>query len=184
MRKLSQRHRNFCLDVFKGLNQTQAYFKHFDCKSLEVARADAARLLTDDSIQQYLQKLHSKAEDSTIATVKERKEKLSEILRKSLPQQVRPRDMILAASELNKMDGIYQLPQTPEGGFSYTELTRAALQALKEAQDEGRVLSIETQRVMERVSARIAPRDTESRNKAPEMLNEGDSIIEEGETEE
>ena len=154
-KNLSQRQEIFCNQIFLGKTASQAAIVAGYGKT---GPTFTTKILKSSKVREHLEELRRPTAQTTVATVKERKEKLSEIMRKPLPEQVRPRDMILAADALNKMDGIYQLPVTPEGGFSYAELTRAALQALKEAQEEGRVLSIETQRVIARVEARTATR--------------------------
>ena len=170
---LSQRQEIFCNQIFLGKTASEAAII---AGYGEYAATNTTKLLKATNVLARIDELRRLNTNGTIATVKERKEKLSEILRKPLPEQVRPRDMILAAGELNKMDGIYQLPTVPNGGFSYAELTRAALAALKDAQVEGRVLSIETQRVIARVEAKTPLTAPESQKETPQMLIEGDII--------
>lgn len=78
--KLTQKQRNFALDVFRDVTPSEAYLIHYKCKP-SASYSLASRLLTNAKIQSYLEELRNKAEEASIASVVERKQILSQILR-------------------------------------------------------------------------------------------------------
>jgi len=83
-RKLTQQQEGFCLDVFQEIPAGKAYLTHYKCKP-SAADSLASRLLRNAKIQSRLQELRKKAEDASVASVLERKQRLSEIARANVP---------------------------------------------------------------------------------------------------
>lgn len=77
--------KNFCLDIVNDVKQGQAYLNHYHCKSMAVAAVQANRLLQKPYIQAELARLRKKTEDDTVMGILERKQKLSEIARGTIP---------------------------------------------------------------------------------------------------
>ena len=98
----NNRHEKFALSLFKGMSQQdttlQAGYK------ASRARQTASRLATMLPIVARLLELHKKAESDAIMSVRERKERLSEIAR---APTIKLYDPVRAIGELNKMDGDY-----------------------------------------------------------------------------
>ncbi len=81
---LTEKQRNFALDVFRDVTPSKAYLIHYKCKP-SASRTLASRLLTNANVLAFLQELRQKAEDASVASVLERKQRLTEILRASVP---------------------------------------------------------------------------------------------------
>lgn len=96
------RHEKFALALFKGMSQKDAAIGAGYKPSR--ARQTASRLATNGNIVARILELHQKAESDAIMSVRERKERLSEIARKGNPNLADP---ISAIRELNKMEGSY-----------------------------------------------------------------------------
>lgn len=77
--KLNQRQEMFCLFIFSGKSQTQAYIDAGFAPA--AARICASQLLTMPNIRARLKELNLEIEDEAIATAIERKQTLTEILR-------------------------------------------------------------------------------------------------------
>jgi len=97
---LTQKQEAFTLLTFKTNEPADAYLEIYKCKSKAVASAAATRLLKNVNVQALLEELNRKTEDDTIATVLERKQRLTEIIRGNNPIQ--------AIAELNKMEKVYE----------------------------------------------------------------------------
>ncbi len=83
--KLTVKQEKFILNVFSGMNQSEAYRQAgYANNSLATVKANASRLATSANVLQRLEKLQLKAESSKIMSVIERKERLSEIARGKL----------------------------------------------------------------------------------------------------
>ena len=84
--KLTQRQENFCLNVFSGMPQREAYLKagYSPNSSLAVIDVNASKLAKNNKVLLRLEELRSKAESDKIMSVQERKERLSEIARARL----------------------------------------------------------------------------------------------------
>lgn len=115
--KLSQKELNFCIEYFsnprnQALAYCRAYGKDFtDPKAKASAYSSASRILKKDKIQKYLKELQKKAEGQAIATVSERKKKLTEIARFKINKDDDAKtinQVINAIDTLNKMDGTYK----------------------------------------------------------------------------
>lgn len=81
---LTAKQEKFVLNVFRGMNQTQSYMDVYKCKSMEVAKANASRLLTKANVSQRLEDLRSQVSDAAVADVEERKRFLTKIMRTKL----------------------------------------------------------------------------------------------------
>ena len=80
-RELTQKMRAFTLRVFQTDEPTSSYMQIYKVKSKRTAAASATRLLKKDNIQAYLTELRQKTVDDSVATVLERKQVLTEIIR-------------------------------------------------------------------------------------------------------
>jgi len=81
VRELTQKMRAWTLLTFQTNEPTDSYMKIYKCKSKGVAAASATRLLKKVNVQAYLAELRQKTLDDSVATVLERKQRLTEILR-------------------------------------------------------------------------------------------------------
>ena len=84
--RLTQKQENFTLNLFKGMYQRDAYIDAYHpTYSMVTIDGNASRLANNEKVRTRLAELRLKAEDDTIATPKERKQRLTEILRATLP---------------------------------------------------------------------------------------------------
>jgi len=83
MKRLTQKQETFCLKYFELGNATEA--AKLAGYSARTARFLAAQTLTKLNVQLRLQELRQKAEDASVASVLERKQVLTEIVRARLP---------------------------------------------------------------------------------------------------
>lgn len=107
---LSEQQRNFTLDVFRDMPARKAYMAHYNVTDVAVADANASRLLSNAKVQAYLAELREAAVTPKIATVIERKERLSQFIREDLPGKYGGKSRgpaIASVAELNKMEGAY-----------------------------------------------------------------------------
>jgi hypothetical protein len=82
IKELTQKQLTFCLRLFETGVRGQSYMDAgYRAKNMYVASVCAARLLKNAKIQGYLQLLQGEAQDSTIMSVVERKQVLTEIAR-------------------------------------------------------------------------------------------------------
>ena len=80
--KLTQKQENFCLNVFQGMSQREAYIQSYKPNyAITTIDANASRLASNEKVLKRLTELREKAQNSKIASVIERKEILSEIAR-------------------------------------------------------------------------------------------------------
>ena len=83
--KLTQKQENFCLNVFQGMSQREAYIQSYKPNyAITTIDANASRLASNEKVLKRLSELREKAQNSKIASVIERKEILSEIARASM----------------------------------------------------------------------------------------------------
>jgi len=85
--RLTQKQERFARFVFEGMNQRKAYTEAgytIDNMALTTLDANASRLANNAKVLARLEELRQKAEDASVATVLERKQKLTEILRGNL----------------------------------------------------------------------------------------------------
>ena len=103
---LSLKHKLFCQGIAAGKSNFQAYMDAGYKAQGVTASACATKLLKNAKIQNQIDKLHMKTEKSTVKTILERKEMLSEIMDNTKHES--PQDAIRASAELSKMDGGYE----------------------------------------------------------------------------
>ncbi len=72
---LNSRQERFCEFIAAGMNQTEAYLKAGFKSTQDAARANAARMITNDNIFQRIKELRAASEDIQIAKMK-KQEKL------------------------------------------------------------------------------------------------------------
>ena len=83
--KLTQKQENFCLNVFQGMSQREAYIQSYKPNyAITTIDANASRLASNEKVLKRLTELREKAQNNKIASVIERKEILSEIARASM----------------------------------------------------------------------------------------------------
>ena len=83
--KLTQRQENFCLNIFQGMSQREAYIQSYKPNyAITTIDANASRLASNEKVLKRLSELREKAQNNKIASVIERKEILSEIARASM----------------------------------------------------------------------------------------------------
>lgn len=89
LRGLTVKQENFCLEYAKTGDSLQAYKNAYDTKSSNtVMSAAVTRLLKNPLINARLQELQKKAEDDSIADIKEIKQRLTAILRQQAEEEV------------------------------------------------------------------------------------------------
>ena len=92
----------FCLELASGLTQTEAARKAgYSTKWSTILRN---RLMNYEDIKERLKELREITSNEYVASIMERKETLTGIMRSKI---ARDRDKIDAIAELNKMDGAY-----------------------------------------------------------------------------
>ncbi len=118
--KLIPRHINYANLLHKGINQSIAYKEagySTDNQTPETLASNASRLANSVKVKAYLTELQSQSTDDTVATVKERKQVLTKLIRHN-HEEVTPRDTILATAELNKIERVYETrPQSLNNVF-------------------------------------------------------------------
>lgn len=84
--KLTQMQEKFCLNIFQGMSQREAYLKagYSANMALSVIDVKASELAHNGKVVVRIQELRQKAEDASIADVKERKQILTEIARANM----------------------------------------------------------------------------------------------------
>ena len=104
---LTQKQETFCLKYFELGNATKAAL--IAGYNPRTARRIASENLTKPDIRERMTELNKPVMDSTIATVKERQERLSVFVREDINGQhgVVRHSNIQAVAELNKMGGDY-----------------------------------------------------------------------------
>jgi phage terminase small subunit len=80
---LTQKQENFCLNIVSGMTQREAWVKAGYSSKYDIALIDthASVLASTDKVKKRIAELRDKAADSTIMSVIERKQRLSEIAR-------------------------------------------------------------------------------------------------------
>lgn len=105
--KLTQKQETFCLKYFELGNATEAAL--IAGYSPKTARAIASINLTKADIQARLKELNQNTEDASIATVTERKQRLTELAKEDNEGKFgfQRQPNISAIAELNKMEKVY-----------------------------------------------------------------------------
>lgn len=86
---LTQKQERFTLNLFQGINESESYrLAGYSNNSAATVAANASRLAKNVNVLARLQELKQKAEDASIANVVERKQRLTSILRATIPDYV------------------------------------------------------------------------------------------------
>lgn len=102
---MERKQAKFCLEFLRTGNATEAYkAAGYTPRNDAVAAAAASKLLRNDKVKEYMQKLREDMDGEIIADAFERRVKLTAILRN--PDNSTS-DIIKAVDVLNKMDGLY-----------------------------------------------------------------------------
>ena len=105
MTELNIKQEKFCLEYSRSGNATEAYkIAGYKYSSDESARANAARLITNDNIQARLKELSQEIKSSKIADTTECQELLTEIARS---KKIYPKDRVAALNTLLKAQGAF-----------------------------------------------------------------------------
>lgn len=117
--KLNQRQEKFCREVVKnGGNATKAYKDAgYVATDDDTANANASRLIASDKVQERLRELRAPEEEEDIMSIKERRQKLTAIVRDS---ELSAQDWMKAIDLLNKMDSLYLQRQEVTGAVPVT----------------------------------------------------------------
>ncbi len=103
-RPLTQRQERFCLEFVKSGDTALAMVTAGYSPTCAARNADKLRKNT--IVQKRLAELNAKIESKTISTAMERREILTRLQRGNC---VRPRDVVAAISEHNKMEHVYEV---------------------------------------------------------------------------
>ena len=107
---LSQKQKAFARYLFQGMTNYDAYEKAgYAITVRETVNANASRLAHSDSVRAYLDELNTPVEAKAIATVIQRKERLTQIAMEDIQTNygINRQPCISAITELNKMDKLY-----------------------------------------------------------------------------
>ena len=119
--RLTAKQEKFAQLLFQGVTQYDAYMQTYSpTDNRNIADVAAHRVASSSKIRLRLAELSAKAESETVATVIERKERLSEFIREDIVSKtgnlIRISN-IASIQELNKMDKLYS-----EGGNTYNDI--------------------------------------------------------------
>lgn len=100
---LTVKQEKFCLEYAKSGNARQAYKSAgYKCKNDNTVDANASRLLSDDKVKARLAELAEDAKNNAIADIQEMQEKLTEIIRQKLEEEVIVVDPVSGAFKMKK----------------------------------------------------------------------------------
>jgi len=126
----NKRHEKFALALFKGMSQKDAAIEAGYKPSR--ARQTAHELVTKSDISIRIKELAGKTEAETVMTVKERKERLSELGREEIKKPVTAKEVVLSVAELSKLSGDYPPSKVEvEPGKDMAELLKGLLGRLR-----------------------------------------------------
>lgn len=121
---MTQRQQVFCENLVEGMSQSAAYrLAYPSCKSDSAARANASRLLTNDSIQQKIGTLQKLTHTEKALSWQQKREVLARI---AMASQSTPMEVLAAIKLDNQMAG-HDKPQKLEidSGLSIVERIRS-----------------------------------------------------------
>ena len=108
---LTQKQENFALNIYKGMTQREAWTQagYSTNYAPELVDVHACNLAALDKVKLRLEELRQPTANAAIATVEERRERLSVFVRENINGQygVTRHSNIQAVAELNKMGGDY-----------------------------------------------------------------------------
>lgn len=113
--KLTQKQESFTQDLFAKVNQNKAYANHYNTENMLPATIDRAafELKENPKVTARLAELNGRVESKLVASVLERKERLSEFIREDIEDkdgEVKRTSNIQAVDALNKMEKVYSEP--------------------------------------------------------------------------
>ena len=109
-RKLTPNQEKFTLNLFKGMYQRDAYIDAYHPKySLPTIDGNASRLANNEKVLSRRKELEAKVETKTVATVLERKERLTEIVRANVPGFVNEDGSIKGDKDTDNVGAIQEL---------------------------------------------------------------------------
>src|ERR1017187_2996208 len=86
-----ERQEKFCQFIFQGYNQREAYVKAgYSCANLAIVDSHASHLATTSKVEARISELRQRAEDKSVMSVIERKQRLSEAGRADLADFIDP----------------------------------------------------------------------------------------------
>ena len=103
---MNPRQKKFVKLWMSGIPAGRAYEQAGYEMTGDAADMAASRLIRNDKVKKYIDKMNEKTEKSTILSITERKELLTRIAMAN--EGERPSDAIRASAELSKMDGAYE----------------------------------------------------------------------------
>jgi len=107
-RKLTLKQQRFVNELPLASSATEAAIKAgYSASTHHVAESLASKTLSNVEVQKALASIQNAATSQTIATVSERKERLSSFLRAAKPENVAVHDAISASDQLNRMENLY-----------------------------------------------------------------------------
>jgi phage terminase small subunit len=132
---LTVKQEKFCLEYAKSGNARQAYKKAgYNCKNDASTDASASKLLSNVKVKARLAELAEEAKNNAIADIQEMQEKLTEIIRQQLEEEVivvdplngaikvkktaSVKDIISAVNTLGKMQGAFTEKLDVKGAVS------------------------------------------------------------------
>ena len=103
---MNPRQKKFVKLWMSGIPAGRAYEQAGYEMTGDAADMAASRLIRNDKVKKYIDKMNEKTEKATILSIAERKELLTRIALAN--EGERPSDAIRASAELSKMDGAYE----------------------------------------------------------------------------
>ena len=104
---LTVKQEKFCLEYAKSGNARQAYKSAgYNCKNEASLDASASKLLSNAKVKARLAELAEDAKNNSIADIQEMQEKLTEIIRQHLEEEVIVVDPVSGASKMKKTASI------------------------------------------------------------------------------
>ena len=99
---LNVRQRRFCLNLVDGMNQYEAYVEAYNPPdNRNSIDASASALLSLPKIQQRVEELLGSVDNSAVATIQERKEILTGIIRADITDYIKESEPVLNSESLN-----------------------------------------------------------------------------------
>jgi len=103
---MNPRQKKFVKLYLSGIPAGRAYEKAGYESTGGASEAAASRMLRSAKVRDHIKTMNEKTDDETVATLKERKQTMTEIMRNTKHES--PQDAIRASAELSKMDGGYE----------------------------------------------------------------------------
>jgi phage terminase small subunit len=107
--KLTARQERFAFNIASGFSQYESYLKagYADNSDRAVVDKNACELIQNSKVVSRIKELQAPSETGKVLSLTERKEKLSDLFKRSVKDPVSVRDGLQAVDLLNKMEKIY-----------------------------------------------------------------------------